>query len=68
MWLRCRSSQSGHEASIPVDLVESGAMPDWTPLKGAEPSATFADPSYSTATPEPASKPRTASKTKNKEN
>ena len=63
MWLRCRNTQSGHEASIPVDLVEIGAMPDWTPIKGAKPCAMPADPAYNTAPPEKSAK----SDTKNKE-
>ena len=63
MWLRCRNSQSGHEASIPVDLVEIGAMPDWAPIKGVKPSAMPADPAYNTAPPEKSAK----SDTKNKE-
>jgi|GEM_PF-3686222 len=46
MWLRCRNNMSGHEASIPVGLVES--LTDWTPLKGAKPSDTFEDASYNT--------------------
>ena len=56
MWLRCRNSQSGHEASIPVGLVEIGAMPDWAPIEGAEPSAMPADPVYNTALPEKSAK------------
>lgn len=55
MWLRCRNTLSGHEASIPVDLVES--LTDWTPLEGAEPSATFADATYDTASPAPVDPP-----------
>lgn len=50
MWLRCRNTLSGHEASIPVDLVQS--LTDWTPIEGAEPSDTFADATYN-ASPDP---------------
>ena len=64
MWLRCRNSQSGHEASIPVDLVQIGAMPDWAPIKGAEPCAMPAEPTYNTAPPK---KKSAKSDTKNKE-
>jgi len=46
-----------------VDLVEIGAMPDWAPIKGAEPCAMPADPAYNTAQPEKSAK----SDTKNKE-
>lgn len=42
MFLRCRNSKSHHLASLSVELVESGAVPDWTPVKGAEPTE-FAD-------------------------
>jgi hypothetical protein len=53
MFLRCRNTLSGHEASIPRDLVKTGAMPDWAPLKGAKPTALADEPVYHT-TPEPA--------------
>lgn len=51
MFIRCRNSLSGHEASIPVDLILTGAMSVWVPLEGAEPSATPADVTYYTAPP-----------------
>lgn len=52
MWLRCRNTRSGHYASVPVDLVESGAMPDWAPIPGAEPTQAADEPMYNT-TPQP---------------
>lgn len=57
MWIRCRNTKSGHEASIPTGLLDSGAMSDWKPIKGAEPSAMPGGPTCNTPPKQPAKKP-----------
>ena len=64
MFMRCRNTKSGHEASIPLGLVESGAIPDWKPIKGEEPSATPAEPTHRT-TPQKSAKSDTNSNEEN---
>ncbi len=47
MWVRCRNALSGHEASIPVGLLDPEAeepLTDWVPLGG--PSDVFEEPAY----------------------
>lgn len=51
MFIRCRNTLSGHEASLPVEVVDLDVMPAWVPLNGATPTDLPEDPTYNTAPP-----------------